>query len=683
MFNPLMCEKCGRELPQDDAIAIIEGICAACRQSVKALAQPLRADQLRALREQDERERAERLRQYYEPTPIEQPEALGATAPSPAPAGTTPREKKPIVAPRPVPPPPSAGAPHGQSDQLEELIRELDKTSLSPRPTLGSTSWPPRQDMPDFRPPALPIPIETTDPIRPPEDDTSARDRRRRRDLGLGIAVGLLVTVAIAGHFLREQPKSADLPLAGTGETRKLLLRVSPPSAVVTLDGRKVGPADAWGRLTLPRPVDSTDDPLLVVSAEGYHEIRQPLSSLEGVPESFIRLVRMPIEMAVSTDPPDAEIWMNGELKGRSPLSLTIEPASAGELVVRKAGYADLKRKIEPPDTGRRLALDLALEPVGPIVRVVTEPPGAQVEIGGELRGVSPVTVQLDPDYLGRQIEVVAAAAGYEPATLSFPLPDIGGGEPVAARLLLRRLMSRMIVRTDPPGGRVTVAGKDFGPAPAEIQFDPAQTGNVVVIKASKEGAYFGRESVTIPPAGTPVDLTIPLAFNAQRVVFVVATPFDIGPEHYALTDRLASRIHDLRPSQRFSIVSATDEGVRVWPGEGELKAATSEQKVRAYDAVRSIRPSLQIDHAALLQAAMSFEPTTVWLFVEGDLEAGPLDAFSQRALQGNVSVNVVRVEPGPEDEWLARWTTQHHGTLTVLNETPLPVAAINEDDSE
>jgi hypothetical protein len=81
--------------------------------------------------------------------------------------------------------------------------------------------------------------------------------------------------------------------------------------------------------------------------------------------------------------------------------------------------------------------------------------------------------------------------------------------------------MARLELRTDPPGGRISIAGADCGATPAIVEFDPSQSGQHIVVEAALADAYFGRQFVSIPPPGRPVHCTIPLTSNDDRVVFV------------------------------------------------------------------------------------------------------------------------------------------------------------------
>jgi len=146
--------------------------------------------------------------------------------------------------------------------------------------------------------------------------------------------------------------------------------------------------------------------------------------------------------------------------------------------------------------------------------------------------------------------------------------------------------MARVNVRTEPPGGRVVVAGRDYGFAPTMIEFEPSQTGRSVVLDASSRGEYFGRRNIVVPPPGAPREFVVDMQRSAQRVVFVVAADRAAGAEQFVLIDELSRLIEDLDASHRFAVVAATDEGVETWPYEVAFENASDEQKIRAFDMI-------------------------------------------------------------------------------------------------
>lgn len=656
MRNPLVCEKCEQELPSDDAIAVIDGICTQCRQSAKSLVQPIRVDEI-----------------------IAQREALARRARSQTPAIAKP----PSQPSEPLASEPSSDfsvdAPPVRASMDERPRQSADRTvpAVRPRETLPEQDVaprPPREER-EIYPPQLPSRPDVSS-LRP-----SLKKRRRRRDLVVGVTIGLLVSVGLMSYFLSEKQSHTVQVLTETSDDDVLILTVSPLSAVVKLGGMSVGPPDAWGKIVLSVSSEETEDQILEISADGYRTVKQPLSQYSGAPEAFIELTRNPYELSIATTPPQAEVWIDDEEKGRSPIKLVVDPSKNTVLLVRKEGYHPLSQELHPPQPGERCELNLDLSQVGPVVSVETEPPGARITINGMARGTSPLEIELPPDNLGRDTEIIASASGYDDACLSVTMPDSGNHDPVRAKMILARRMARIKVDTEPPGGRVVIGGQDYGEAPATVAFESSDAGKTVVIEASRDGAFHGREVLTIPPLGETIQFKLSMAFNAQRVMFVLAIPPGVGAAHYTMTDQLTLQIQALQSSQRFAILAATNDGMVMWPDDGDMELASSEQKIRAYDFVRALRPTRRIDADQLLLASLEYDPTAISVFIEDELDRATLDKFDDLAEGRIVSVSAMRISADSEEEArLSRWTARHYGTLTVLGGYPPSVVALDED---
>lgn len=664
MFNPLICEKCGQDLESDDAISIIEGRCAACRQTAESLCQPFRADQMIA------RAAAKKGRipggdpAPYQESPIRTESQIAAS-----------RAAEPVVEVRPL---------HEVLQISRPRSRTRTDAPLVP-PTLSSLLSPVRPERigHDLRPPAPPFDPQPTITFR-----------RRRRDLGVGIAVGLILTIAIAGYLIRSQSEAEQFAATQTPTGVQLALRVSPSSAIVKLDGTNIGPADAEGHLTISAGAGTLTDRWLDISAPGYQSIRQPLAMYRGAPEAFIELVREPYNLILATNPPEAEVWIDGQRRGTSPANLRVAASGEAKLEIRHPGYVSLSKVIQPPASGNSLELRLDLVKKGPVLSVVTEPRDAAVTLDGKAVGRAPLNLQLDSAYLGKTVEIVTTAQGYDEARLIFTLPTDGDADPATAHLILARSKPRIEVRTDPPGGQVIVAGQDHGRAPVMVAFDASQTGRTVAMEASLNGTHFGRSVLTIPPSGRPTSFTIPLLSGARRVVFIMgwpmthneggpnATPRSGWAERRALVDRLTSLIHQLTPSHRFSILAATQSGVEAWPGGRDMEAGSNEQKVRAYDTVRAVRPTGPINLDGMLTESLAYKPTTIWVITTGELDLVAMEHFGNRPESSDISLNVVRSSADADAAWLETWTAQHNGILTTLDRE-MPAALAMDEQSD
>ncbi len=708
-IDPLACERCGRRLESDDAISVIEGVCGVCRNTAQSLVQPRRADELLTrlhqvdetddfladlpkiepwrpspipsepwLVEDSQRENsayASSVADYFDADGHANDDATDEPQDDARVAADTVEDDSEESTPQTsmIPPGPFSAARRPKPavkdpiESISEIFSEdgIPPSELSPADQRESSASG-KIDIHNFTPPNVSFPQE------------APKRRRRKKAVAVGVFIGVLLTAVGAwlatDHRMRERAiawvnelRHPDAIIAGP-ETVELTILIDPPNADIRLNGTKLEPSDDMGRVHLVLDPETMTDKLLEVSAPGYHSVTQALSDFRGVDEAVLRLTQRPFQAEIGTDPDGAEVFLEGQLVGTSPVKITVDPEVASEIVVRMEGYKNLTRVLSSPDNSDTLVLRLPLEPAGVNLAVDTDPVPAQIWVNDRLFGRTPLEIELNYEFLGRDVEIVARADGFDDARMTIPMPKVGGDE-MDASIKLERTMSRLNVRTEPPGGRVILAGRDYGNAPVMVEFEPTETGKQIVIDTSLDGQYFGRQAVSIPAAGGPRECVIPMAFSAQRVVFVIAASRRAQADQYLLADALASRIEQLEPTQRFAILAATDDGVEAWPFEVAFESATSEQKVRAFDMVRSIRSADQVDIESLFDSAVQLDPTTVWIFAE-TANRPALEKLSEQLAGRDVSINLISASLVQNDIWFDGFAARHHGVFKTLDET-------------
>lgn len=517
----------------------------------------------------------------------------------------------------------------------------------------------------------------------PPTASSAPRSATpRRRDLIVGVAFGFVVTAGVTGYLVNRPRGQA--PSAPTVSRAPIHLTVLPAEATIMLDGEEIGPADENGRLEFSLPIDRPTIHWLEVVAGGFHEVRRTVSAHSGVRDIHVTLIRKPLDLAVKSDPVNSEVWLNDEFKGYTPLDLAIPAIFEGELTVKRLGYVDAVRSIEPPLPGVKLEYDIRLDVAAPVVRVESDPPGADIIVDGRRRGVTPGAVTLDPADWGETVSIAANLEGFKPATRQLLVPTDPGETPVI-RLELTRAAIKVHIVTDPPGGRVIVDGRPVGVSPQVARFTTGQAGRNITIEAIVPGSHYGRAEFIIPREGHSHELTVPMAFEGHRVVFAFSNPDHVTGSSRLLQDELFDRIHRLEARQRFAILAATDQGLESWPEGTSTLPASPEQKVRAYDLARSLRAPDPPDVARLLNASLLFEPNVIWLFVPPETDLAPLREVTELLEDRRVSVNVVTAGLVQSDAWVRNWTAERRGTLTVVGRAARVESAVagGLDDSD
>jgi serine/threonine protein kinase len=151
-----------------------------------------------------------------------------------------------------------------------------------------------------------------------------------------------------------------------------------------------------------------------------------------------------------------------------------------------------------------------AASPIGASVGTLvmeSNPPGAQVIIDGEVRGVTPVNLTVKAG-----AHVVELRGAGEPRVI--PL-TVAAGSQVSQYIELPKSrpssVGQLQVRTDPAGARVTVDGQAHGTSPVTVADLPA--GEHEVLLESDLGSV--RQQVTIE-AGTTASLVVPMLTPAN-----------------------------------------------------------------------------------------------------------------------------------------------------------------------
>jgi hypothetical protein len=291
--------------------------------------------------------------------------------------------------------------------------------------------------------------------------------------------------------------------IGGPGGTLRIL--ADAPGARAYIDGKDVGevPVDIKGI--------KPGDHLIEVKAPGYFAAEKRVTVSAGSTE-VLKLELQPEASAKTTGTvkvvspePEAEVAIDGAVVGPVPQEKELD---AGDhfIVVRKVGYADFEKKIRV-EPGKEITITAKLRAVGGI-KVVTNTPGADVLMDGQVVGQTPYTkadvdvgtygvIVRRPDHYDFETEVTIE--GGKNTTVSTKLEAIDTGPTAEDLLSLQRGLTSFGARTLPLGnstidialgyahfieGRITVgAGKLGG-----MGFDAGVTLRT----------YFSRSEITV-----------------------------------------------------------------------------------------------------------------------------------------------------------------------------------------
>ncbi len=169
---------------------------------------------------------------------------------------------------------------------------------------------------------------------------------------------------------------------------------------------------------------------------------------------------RLSSVVLVASDPPGADVLLDGEGKGISPVILRDLSPGRHMVGIRKTGFEPFDRQIHVPDLLPTRPYKLRLQ--AGALRIRTTPPGAAVWHGKQLLGITPLLKTGIPP---GEYEVRLIAPGCEPAKKTISVSSIRGE---SYDIDLVSLLGGLELLTEPPGCAVVLDGLGKGKTAAD-----------------------------------------------------------------------------------------------------------------------------------------------------------------------------------------------------------------------
>jgi tetratricopeptide (TPR) repeat protein len=280
-----------------------------------------------------------------------------------------------------------------------------------------------------------------------------------------------------------------------------LTIRTEEPGAAVRIDDNEAGKTPLTVRLLPGRHA------VAIAAADG----RSTEQLIDVKParrmDLSVELPRQaggPATLAVQSDPPEANLLVDGALVGRTPYQGTLQPGEHS-VAVELAGHQRQERKVVSRE-GRDATVSFALAPLPkqPALAVDSEPVGAIVLLDGKERGRTPLIAVVSP---GRH-QLVLQKEGRREVSTEFDMPK---DQDLSIRLdlsLADRSGSRLTVSSAPSGIIVSLNGADVGITPWSGE---ARPGNH---KVAVSAPGFVREERTV---NVQANRDTALAFDLHR----------------------------------------------------------------------------------------------------------------------------------------------------------------------
>ncbi len=280
--------------------------------------------------------------------------------------------------------------------------------------------------------------------------------QRRRRTLNPGVA--LLCACALVSAVIFWFLLTA----------RSIVIHSDPETARVQVDGMVFHLANHYLLRTGTYP--------LRADAPGYVPFVGALTVTDDGDAQFnITLQKKPGHLVVTTVPAAATVTFDGTEHGGTPLQLRDISPGTYSLIAIAPRYSAAQTTVTVDGMDRTQHLILTLPPAWGHVQLTSSPAGAEIRVDGELRGITPATVEI----LARGEEVMLSLAGHKPwrGRLSVPV-----GKTLEQPLItLPPADAVLSITTNPPGASVTVDGKYRGRTPLDADVPPGREQSVQV----------------------------------------------------------------------------------------------------------------------------------------------------------------------------------------------------------
>ena len=253
----------------------------------------------------------------------------------------------------------------------------------------------------------------------------------------------------------------------------------------------------------------------LVAEREGYATLRVPVEvTAERDQQLRYALAPLPGRLEIVV-PAEGIARIDGRDAGKVPGVFEL-PAGSHTVVIDTGRYLDFEAEVQVEGLGRLQKLEPQLTPAWALVSIASDPAGAELRIGGEARGPTPVQVEL----MAGSHRVEITHPGYKPWVSDVQVQANTPLELGPVRLGLPD--GRLAVTSTPSGAAVSVGGAYRGRTPLELEVRPDLSQVVTVLRDGYEPA---RREVQVAPGAREA-----VAFVLQPIlgqVIVRATPAD------------------------------------------------------------------------------------------------------------------------------------------------------------
>lgn len=253
-----------------------------------------------------------------------------------------------------------------------------------------------------------------------------------------------------------------------------------------------------------------------------------------------LTLARLPGKLRIET-PEAAAVTIDGKAAGPAPGEFEL-PSGRHTVAIAAPRYQPFSAEVDVEGAGKQQTFAPRLVPNWADVTITSEPAGAQVMVNGEAHGATPLTTQL----LAGNHPVELQLDGFKPWTTDV---QVKANEPLSLGPIKLGLPDgRLVLRSEPNGAAVTVAGVYRGQTPLTLELRPDIAQNIALTRPGYEAASrtltlaAGEErTLSVPLTGVFGEITV-RAQPADAQVLVNGEPRGAANQ----TLRLVATTHDV-----------------------------------------------------------------------------------------------------------------------------------------
>ncbi len=241
----------------------------------------------------------------------------------------------------------------------------------------------------------------------------------------------------------------------------RLLINSEPTGAVVQLNGQQKG------KTPIDLPELASGDYTITVSKDLYHDSEEKYTITDGSDnERIIKLHPAFGQLSVEVNPKGADVFVDGQFKGKAPITLDELPSGTFRLKVTQDLYETLDEKIiiEDGKTNKQL---IVLSPRFGTLNITGSPESAIITINGKSVGKLPLVNYRVGTGLA---EIKINAKDYHEHE-QFIQVDVNEISPVNVDLV--RHAGTIVAISDPPEALLRLDGVEVGPSPQILKKVP------------------------------------------------------------------------------------------------------------------------------------------------------------------------------------------------------------------